>query len=255
MGVTVGFGARRSRSGSPLAGAVVLLLLLGACSPGQAAHRSDEPAASTPTRRDEAAVRRSVVAALRASEPGLAAVAERPDARFVPLDAPLFDRYGFYRVESLAPPHPVSFHVAVAHDGGDVVRLNAAPEGFAAVVSRDGVTVSRAADAVALVALWVETTRRTSRRYTLIDDPAALPLSPAPADAAEVAARQSKLDLARRSIAPPRAASAAGGAWAVTASLLDGQALQTLSAQVSKDGSLVVTTTPVVDDLPLTYVR
>lgn len=253
-------GARWSRSshvGSPVAGAVALLFLLAACSPGQAAHRADEPSTSTPARNDEASIRRTVVDALRSSEPGLADVAERADARFVHLEAPLFDRYSFYRVESLAPPHPISFHVAVAQGGGDVVRLNAAPEGFAAVVTRDKVAVSRGADAVALVALWIETTRRTSRRYTLIESPDALPLSPAPAptDAAELATRQTKLDRARQSIAPPHATSAADGAWTVTASLLDGQNLQTLTALVSKDGSMTVTTVPVVDDLPLTYVR
>lgn len=234
---------------------VTLLTLGAACSPGQAAHRPDQPAAAATPEADEPSPRRAIAAGLKVSEPGLAAVAERPDARFVALDAPLFDRFRFFRVESLAPPHPVAFHVAVATADAEVLHLNAAPERFAAVVGRDGVSVKTAADALALVGLWIETTRRTSKRYQAISTVEALTLLPPPADAAEAAARKAKLEQARQGIAPPSAQPAGDGAWRVTVSVLDGQTLQKLAVTVSKAGVLTTQSTPVVTDLPLPYVH
>jgi uncharacterized iron-regulated membrane protein len=123
------------------------------------------------------------------------------------------------------------------------------------LVARDGVTVTSAAEATALVELWIETTRRTSKRTQVVRSMDDLKPLPPPDDATEAAARLAKLEQSRQNIAPPAAAPAPDGAWTVTLSLLDGQALLRFVATVAKTGELTAQSTPVVADLPLPYVH
>ncbi len=186
------------------------------------------------------------LAAIRAADPSLGALAARHPRRWVPLDAPFLDAV-IARLDVFTPARPLWAHYGLT---GDVaIRLTGDPQAFDRLVAADPGRIATADDALALVAARIEATRPPATRARLVRAPADVPWMPR-LDAVG-AARRAEVD--RRIAATPPLVSATAAGFAVDGWLLDDRCLIWTRFHVDAAGAVRAETGERISGLPLTY--
>jgi hypothetical protein len=200
---------------------------------------------------EDPSLRERIAAQLGDHHAGFASAVRDPASVLTPIEAPLFRRTRFFRVEKRLPTRPVLFYVAVPQ-AGDPALLSGAPAAFDAVVARDPARVRTAADAVALARLYYETTRDTGERHLLVESIDDVPYRTDLTGADARLRDQSRAELTPR-LRPLAATRAAGGGFRVTGHAVADTRLVELDAAITRTGHVTLSEKPLRDDLPLTY--
>jgi hypothetical protein len=230
--------------------AAVAALALTGCA--GASGDSGDDAANTPKSRPDEAMRNTIKTALtQAGRTTEADIVTRGGARLTPVRAPFLGSWKIIQVDYRQGPHPVMFHVAVG--GSQAQLLTGTPEAFGRVTAAAGTQVTDAASAAQVGRTFLETTRPAGKLTYVIDSVNEIKFRPGISGSA-AQRRDEILAKYRTVVRPLSAAPPKGGAFTMTAFVVQDRELQERSLVVNRQGSVTERSRTLVPDLPIPYV-
>jgi hypothetical protein len=192
--------------------------------------------------------RARIAASIASRHPGYAQAVKDERTGMAAVEAP-FRRARIWRFEKTLPTRPLIFFVA-SNDEGAVV-LTGEAEAFNRLIDREALALTNAADAVALIKLFDETTRDGARRHLHVPSVDAIPFRPG------LVGRLAQIrDGAKQSLAAriqPSPARRENGKWSWIDHVVDGDVLMEEAFTVAESGRVSVKQRALRDDLPLVY--
>lgn len=245
-------GPHRPGVRAVLAGAaLVLSATLTACGPG-APEPGETPTTTTgpSVTSSPTDVRGRLVSALQGTSPAYARLVENPQTTLTPVPADWLSGWQILDVLNETPPHPRRVFVALATDGRTEV-LTGKPEAFSTVLVDAGVEIDSAEAAVAVGAVFLDTTRSFRAYGYRIDSVTDIDWVPT-ATATEKAARDELVSTYRDKIKPAQAAESGDG-WQVTVWMVSGRDLVRHELGLASGTAVTDQVTTVEKDIPVPY--
>jgi hypothetical protein len=161
--------------------------------------------------------------------------------------------FNILQIDKLSPPHGIRLYIALAADHSEALALSGQPENFNRMVQASSLQLKNAADAGALLTLFVQTTRPGRKRFRLIESVSDLPFMPGDGSDPEFAAKIAAAKKRASSLVKAMVITASPHGFAVEATVLKHQNLELMSAEVSQAKGVVASYTLLSDNLPLVY--
>jgi hypothetical protein len=198
----------------------------------------------------EESIRQALNRALTAVDSLAADVVLRKTAQMDFVPTPFFKRWQVIRVLYLSPTKPLLFYLG-AQLPEKAILLTGQPEAFAHMVTDEGVAITDPGLAVDYALTFLEATRSTGRRHTVLNSAADIRFLPHPN--AEQSARSERIrQKCQRVIGGPKA-ERAGAGFLVSCYGIVGADLLKLSLKVKPQGGLSVESQLLESKLPVPY--